>query len=176
MEHGGLEHGQTLYRKQLHVPLITRLPDGVGAGRRVAELARQLDIAPTVRALAGLPPADTPGRVLIAADGKPLPGDDEAAAETHLKFVGGGLEALMTASWKVIVHDAGNEVEVYDLAADPGEERDVASEHPVLAGFGRQRLNELAEAQPASTAPAADTPPLDSETLERLRPLGYLSN
>jgi arylsulfatase A-like enzyme len=93
-----------------------------------------------------------------------------------LKFVGGGLEALMTERWKVIVHDAGNEVEVYDLAADPGEERDVAGEHPVLAGFARQRLNELAGAQPASTAPAADTPPLDSETLERLRPLGYLSN
>jgi len=54
-EHGGLLHGRTLYEEVLRVPLLLRAP-GV-APAVVGETVDQCDIAPTLRALAGLPAA-----------------------------------------------------------------------------------------------------------------------
>jgi arylsulfatase A-like enzyme len=54
-EHGGLLHGRTLYEEVLRVPLLLRAP-GV-APAVVGETVDQCDVAPTLRALAGLPAA-----------------------------------------------------------------------------------------------------------------------
>jgi arylsulfatase len=51
-EHGGLEHGHSLYDELLHVPLIVKGP-GIEAGR-FAEPTSLLDIAPTIAQHLGL--------------------------------------------------------------------------------------------------------------------------
>lgn len=45
-------HGATVRRAQVHVPLLIRLPADRAPGRRVANLTRQIDLAPTLIRLA----------------------------------------------------------------------------------------------------------------------------
>src|SRR5207244_10762113 len=71
-EHGGFDHGRTLYQELVRVPLLVRLPSGAGGGRRVRGLARQIDVLPTVLAVLGLPvPADLPGSTLLGPGAPP---------------------------------------------------------------------------------------------------------
>jgi len=66
-DHGGFEHGHTLYDELLHVPLLVRPPGGAAKPRRVEGVVRLLDLAPTILELMGLPqPAEMTGRSLIA--------------------------------------------------------------------------------------------------------------
>ncbi|MGH8219664.1 MAG: sulfatase [Steroidobacteraceae bacterium] len=64
--HGyGAHTGPGLYNEIIHVPLIVKLP-GQTIGRRSEALAEQVDIAPTLAEIDGLPtPADWEGRSLL---------------------------------------------------------------------------------------------------------------
>lgn len=65
-EHGWWGHG-ILYQEQIHVPLLILTPGTDSGGRRVGQMVRQIDIAPTVLDLVGfegeVPPMD--GRSLV---------------------------------------------------------------------------------------------------------------
>ena len=53
-DHGGFEHGHTLYDELIHVPLIVKFPAGVEPGRHaVSEPVRVLDVMPTLEAPQG---------------------------------------------------------------------------------------------------------------------------
>lgn len=52
-EHDGFEHGHSLLPEVARVPLIVKLPDSVGAGRRVAADRSLLDLAPSLCRLVG---------------------------------------------------------------------------------------------------------------------------
>ncbi len=54
-DHGGRDHGHTLYQELLHQPLILRVP-GVPAGR-YSSMVRSIDVPATLLDLAMLPPA-----------------------------------------------------------------------------------------------------------------------
>ncbi|MGD9403340.1 MAG: sulfatase, partial [bacterium] len=61
-EHGGFEHGHTLYDELIRVPLIISLPGRVMQGTRIRNQVRLLDVTPTVFGLLGLePPAHFEG-------------------------------------------------------------------------------------------------------------------
>jgi hypothetical protein len=69
-DHGGLEHGHTLYGEQLHVPLVVRLPRGRGGGQTADEMVRSIDLLPTLGAFASpSAPGETPGMPIVRADG-----------------------------------------------------------------------------------------------------------
>ncbi|MBC8451396.1 MAG: sulfatase, partial [Planctomycetes bacterium] len=53
-DHGRVDHGHTLYRELLDVPLIVRVPGGTP--RRVATMVRSIDLANTLLELTELPP------------------------------------------------------------------------------------------------------------------------
>ena len=72
-EHGGFYHGQTLYEEMLQVPLILGGPSVTPARR--ADVARQIDIAPSVSALLGIQ-AD------VSWEGRNLLGDTAAPSHT----------------------------------------------------------------------------------------------
>jgi arylsulfatase A-like enzyme len=163
-EHGGLLHRDLLYDELLRVPLLL---DGPGIDpARPRQLVSSIDIAPTLLAWAGAPlPAALPGVSLL----DPRPGERAAviAQYAHRRF------ALRTARWKLIENVADGGVELYDLAADPGERRDLAAVHPQQ----RQRLQAALAAwrqriQPPGTRGTAVV--LDPEQEAALRALGYL--
>jgi arylsulfatase A-like enzyme len=150
-----------------------RLPGRAGAGTRVRRLARQVDVLPTVLALLSVPPPPSlAGVALLQPGGRPAAhGVEETHAETRLG--GRGVAALIAPDWKAIVRQVTDGVELYDLRSDPGERHDLAAARPVLSGYARQRL--LQVAAEATTGPGATVAPaLDAETIRRLKELGYL--
>jgi hypothetical protein len=62
----------------------------------------------------------------------------------------------------------GDKVELYDLKADPQQEKDLAPQHPDVVASLRDQLRRLAEG--ASRPGAAP----DAAQLEQLRSLGYV--
>ncbi len=108
LDHGGWKHGFTLYEEMLRIPLILRLPERERAeaqGRSIATPVDQVDIAPTLLALAGAPRAhELPGRdlrQLLVAD-RPLPGPGQASF-AWLQRPGSESTSTVAGGWKSIV-------------------------------------------------------------------------
>jgi len=177
VEHARPGHGNDLYETTAHIPLIVRLPHGERAGERVSHLVRNIDIFPTVLGLAGIPvPPGLPGQDLLTRHD-----DDRTHAYLEARLLR-SLTGIRTPQWKLIVHGAersfrGNrsppsrKIELYDLADDPGELRDVASAEP-----GRvAAMLEVLRAYPQRAAsPTPSVGELDREARDKLRALGYL--
>ncbi len=72
--------------------------------------------------------------------------------------------------WKVVLPGRASP-EVYDLVADPGEQRSMAVDHPALVGYARQRLEALRVFHPPDVGTRLD---VDAEVVDRLRRLGYV--
>ena len=128
LDHGGLQHGHTLYRELVRVPLLVRAP-GL-APRRAEERVSLIDLAPTLLDLLGVDPlAESPGRSLLPAlHGRSL-ADVPVLAELGVNARRPQV-ALGLGRHKLIVHEAEDRAELYDLAEDPLESRDVAEERP----------------------------------------------
>lgn len=82
-EHGGFEHGWTLYNEILRVPCVMIGP-GVPAGTRVSGITDSLDVFPTILANAGVDPRPF-GRLgqTLAVGGLVTSGKEETLAEQH---------------------------------------------------------------------------------------------
>lgn len=175
-EHGEPAHGLFLYQSSLHVPLVFH-GAGVKPGR-VEGAVSTAALAATLASLAGLPAASMPEvkqPLLVAKDGSPvLPSPDALLfLETHYPFHTHRWRAsrgLVRGRQKLI--DAGAP-ELYDLARDPAEGTDLAS----------QRGDEVAALQRGMQEWLDANPPLgwgvrrDSEAGERemLEALGYVT-
>jgi arylsulfatase A-like enzyme len=180
-EHGGFQHGQTLYDELLRVPLIVKLPRQDQAGTRVAAPVSLLDVAPTIAALAG---ATTTGAGFDGIDLQRLgrAGDvprRPIAAETHADAV--NLRAVRLGNLKCIENvgridrfsHPAPAMEVFDLAADPGERSPLPPSDVRFERCGAL----LRQPQPAGGTATATIPPrrpLTPEEKARLRALGYL--
>jgi uncharacterized sulfatase len=118
-EHGGVEHGHTVYDEILRVPFIMRRPGHLATGRRVEEQVRIVDAAPTVLDLLSLPvPPGLDGQSLLPI----LQGKENApriAFAENMLFAE-ERTALRTQNHKYVRWADGRE-EVYDLASDPAE-------------------------------------------------------
>jgi hypothetical protein len=107
-EHGGFEHGHSHHGEVIDIPLVLVAP-GVTPGERTGVAALQ-DLAPTLRAIAGLPHDGLDLR-------RPIPPDRVAHAFGNLYY--GPMLSARFGTTRVIV--AGDEMRVYDLATDPLE-------------------------------------------------------
>ena len=150
------EHGLTLerrlpYEESIRNPLLIRYPALVAAGARPAALASTVDVAPTLLELAGAPIGPhIQGRSLVPV----LRGDTRGWRESLLvefytyenpfpHLVDMDYRAIRTARYKYIHWmQHPDEVELYDLEADPLELRNLAGE-PRLASVQRALREEL---------------------------------
>lgn len=172
-ERGGLGHGYSLYQEVLSIPLVVKPagPPGQPAGRRSSHLAQHVDLLPTILAAAGLAlPPDLPGTDLLA----PLPpGVRQRIALSHLRYGDAFGMSATTVPWKLIVpwsRKLGEGPELYDLAADPGETRNLKRGHPVPAGYLATRIR-AEERRGRGVTP--DRAVLGEEEKKALQALGY---
>ncbi len=133
-EHGFTRHGHTLFEALLHVPLVVKLPDSAQRGRRVAALASSLDIAPTLLDLAGgTVPHGFRGLSLrgVVDRGGTLPRRTVFAEQLSPKEV---LYAGRDLRFKYIQQLIPSPAEMlFDLGADPSEERNLLPAAPEAA-------------------------------------------
>ncbi|MCB9916324.1 MAG: sulfatase [Planctomycetes bacterium] len=169
-EHGGFEHGHTLYEELLHVPLLVRFPGRVPAGAVRSDRVGLIDVAPTVCALAGVAaPAGFRGHDLLARDFAPRP------LLAHGNFWGPALSSWTSGRWKLVLvpeADGAERAELYDLEADPGEARDLAATEPARAAELRAELD-AARALLRARA-RGEAVELSPDERRRLEALGYL--
>lgn len=135
-EHGLYEHGHSLYRPSVQVPLMLRLPGAIPAGVHVEVPVSGRDVAATMLALAGSP-GTLPGQSLEALWTTPRPSSlPDVVSEVQ---AGVGLPKWFPVSkgdmyadvvgHRRTIHNGDGSIEVYDIAADPGE-------HKSLVGAG----------------------------------------
>ncbi|MGH9333223.1 MAG: sulfatase-like hydrolase/transferase [Vicinamibacteria bacterium] len=167
-EHGEDTHGFFLYQSTMRVPLLIRGP-AVPRGGRVEALARTTDIAPTVLEVLGIEaPAGFEGVSFLSRAGEIRSPEVEAYAETflpRLHFGWSELRSLRRGDWKLVLAPRS---ELYDLAADPEESRNVLSEKEEIALDLRTRLEGMKGLAPVRPDP------VDARSLASLRALGYL--
>ncbi|MHC4218861.1 MAG: sulfatase family protein [Planctomycetota bacterium] len=183
-DHDWWGHG-ILFEEQIKAPFIIRGP-GVPEGRRVPDLVRTIDIAPTVLELAGFDPGGldaADGRSLVPVlDGKspepPLVAyADSVNMLTYRSPLGEADEkndmlfAVTDGRWKYIHHlIREEESELYDLTRDPGELTNLYAVHPQEV----ERLLADLAARPFPPASSQSRGRMSPEDIERLRSLGYL--
>ena len=173
LEHGGWNHGTTLYEEAIHVPLIIKYPGGGRAGEVVTTLARGLDLAPTILDVVGLPiPLDMQGQSLCSAQVPPY-----ALSETEMEGPGNLVLALQGERYKWIWATPGNARGLpgellFDLVDDPAERVNLAFQQGDLARQMETLLWEtLARIEAESLDPEVGQ--IDEQAEELLRRLGY---
>lgn len=181
-DHGRIGHGHTLYRETTAVPLVLRAPGRVPAGVRLGR-ASLMDIVPTVLDLAGL--EDEIGK-LGPLDGESLvprlrgaAGRSEANTGRyflHLDFDSGHGLGLIEGDRKLLLSKGPYLKKVFDLAADPGERKDLYRE---TSEPERGRLAfELAKSYNLLARGALErhTTTIDEELAANIRALGYVAH
>lgn len=141
----------TLYQGGVRVPAVIRGP-GIKPGVSQA-VTLSMDWFPTVMELAGQKPTESvDGRSLM-----PLLRDASAKLERDVFwhfpcYIGGGgpCSAVRSGNWKLIEFFESGTSELYDLAADPGEQRNLAESEPKRAA---ELLAKLHAWQTATSAP-----------------------
>lgn len=174
-QRGVLEHGLSLHEELVRVPLVLHIP-WQSEARRVPEIVSLRDLGPTLLDLAGVPvPESFAGQSWTRprdAQAPPLAIGERLDLHTSRPLAWYARQG----PWKLILDGDGSRL--YHLPSDPGEEKDVGSQHPEVAA----RLeDEIRRRSPAFAGSAAEPVPLDEglspeerrKLEEALRALGY---
>lgn len=144
-EHGTFYHGHNLYNENVRVPLVIDAP-GAEPSRPDGGTVSLIDVAPTVLNIAGLKvPREMRGHdqtAVIYGTAK-LPPDRKLFLESHFTGYGVSLDymaAVIDGTDKLIENRGSRTFELYDLAADPGETRDLYADEPRRALELRREL------------------------------------
>jgi arylsulfatase A-like enzyme len=166
-------HG--LYDQNLHVPLILRCPGLVPAGQRLGGFIRQYDLAPAILDALGLGELAATNQMDGASFLPQLRGGSPAGTCDALFLTENSWmkkRGVRTHRWKLILaHEPDFHgkppVELYDLAADPGETVNLAGERPeVVAELTRRYDDWLRGRMAASGQP--DPQSYQGTTLHRI--------
>jgi arylsulfatase A-like enzyme/Flp pilus assembly protein TadD len=165
-DHGEDQHGILLYREVLQVPLLVKLPKNARAGETVKSPAALIDLFPTIANAVGAKTTTSRGIDLLASN---APTARRIYSETFYPRIHLGwseLRSLIDARHHYIQAPRS---ELYDVAADPRETRDIAADERRVAAAMRTELD---------TYPAAvqDLQKIDPEEAAKLSALGYLGN
>ena len=179
-EHGGWWHGLSLYDEQIAIPLIVKLPFSEVVEVNT-DLARSVDIAPTIATLVGLPLSEQwQGNPLISAS-LDLQNSETEYVHGHLNFEGIELRSLRTSTRKLIEANEGNKrdyapIEFYDLETDPGEQTNIAGASETEVVLFQNTLAEMNAfiSKNAAEPMGMNEGDLTQEQIDQLKSLGYL--
>jgi len=142
----GTQSWSPLYREIVDVPLLVQMPGA--APRRTSALTTLVDVPATILDLAGVdPPGNLAGRSLAPVlRGETDEHRDLVISGWPLEYQKGRITIAVDSWPRRIAHDQpftvtgrglslvvggpGDDLELYDLGDDPGEQRNVASKRP----------------------------------------------
>ena len=131
--HDSYMQGRTIYEEDVNVPLLIWYPRLYKKAARSVTIGSHVDLAPTIAEIAGFPSApDWQGRSLL--DPAHPPRAYFYVAEDHFTL------GVREGNWKYIFDLREGEEELYDLSADPTEQRNLAAAQPGRCARLRQRL------------------------------------
>ncbi len=173
LDHGGFEHGHTLYDELIHVPLLFRYPGRLPV-KVVSPTVGLIDVAPTLCQLAGVDPEPSfVGRSLL-----PLVDDEEVEDRPILSqgnFWGPPLFSWRHGGYKIVL--SKGQTALYHVSFDPLEQINLASVEPGIHDEMRANLAVAVKSARSrrwtgrgNQRPAVTLLPAE---LERLRALGY---
>jgi arylsulfatase A-like enzyme len=179
-EHGGYQHGHSMYDEVLAVPLLIKLPRASAKGSIETRVSTEF-VMPTILELSGIKQArschSAPSLAPLMAAG----GDINAQ---HVLLHSGScyqenLDAVIFRNHKLIRRLDSNREELYDLDSDPLERRSLLDSAPALAEVGRRTLSDRSEilkrVRACYQASEKRMPATGRQRIEQLRSLGYLN-
>jgi arylsulfatase A-like enzyme len=172
MEHGKILHGTSYYDETIAIPLILRGP-GLPRGLRVEALTSLIDLPPTILGLLGREVPPSMQGVDLSADWTP----GRSRAQRSFVFAEADWQNEVPAlyrmvrdeRYKLILNTRDESVELYDMAADPAETRDVSQQLPEQTA----NMRDAARRYMSDEFRAESTEQPSPEALEQLRALGY---
>jgi arylsulfatase A-like enzyme len=178
-DHGGFEHGHTLYDELVLIPLVIKFPASMDLPKRVVQpQVRILDVMPTVFEILGVPsPESFVGQSLMRVVRGETNADLDALCESTL--YGAPLVALRGPRYKYImelVEDATGKGQLYDWREDPLERNDLAAELPEKSDELRAELIRTYRDHLVVASGMSEPKPvnLDPKRIDQLRSLGYI--
>jgi arylsulfatase A-like enzyme len=131
----------SLYEGGIRAAAFATWPGRIPAGQRIREPVHVVDWYPTLLSLAGRPKDGRPP--LDGGDIWPVLASHGKSPHTEiLVATGPRTAALRRGDWKLIAGE-GRPPELYDLATDLGERRDLADREPERLADMRRRMDEL---------------------------------
>jgi len=178
-DHGGWGHGQTVYDELMRVPLIIAGP-GV-MPRTVETPVSAIDLIPTLAALSGVAPAASWQGVSLAPL---LRGEDPVPPArpcfgrgTGIRVESEPLEMVVVGEYKLVRGVRSGALALYNVLDDPGEQVNLAAQHPDLVAEAAALLAEwrATHATPLVEFYGGEKGAANKdEMLEQLRAIGYL--
>ncbi len=143
-EHEMYRHGFELWEELIHVPLLVHLP---GIEPRTIDVPRSgIDLAPTILELLEVEPDPSYQGVSLAAElrgAEPKP--RAVIADLPRTSDNDRRRALIWGKHKLIAHGDDEYFKLFDLEADPQEQRDLARKEPELLKQMRQRYQDASK-------------------------------
>lgn len=132
-------HKRDMYEGGIRTPAIARWPGKIKPGTVSHQIWAFCDFLPTMADLTGTPaPHGIDGCSILPAL---LSGNAVEHPPLYWEFHERGFDqAARIDDWKVVRHGRNGPLELYDLKGDPGEQQDVAAEHPDVVDRFRKYL------------------------------------
>lgn len=138
--HESTGHGGTLFDEAMRVPLIFWNPRLFAGGQRLEKTGSHVDINPTMAHLMNVEPhpqwqgaslfsPQHPGRAYMAID------------------LSGFVFGVCDGRWKYMLHATQGFEQMYDLASDPLELREISSQHSERVKEFRQRISAFVKSE-----------------------------
>ncbi len=171
-DHRGWFHGHSIYEELTGCALAYRPPGGLAPGRVISRPVSQLDLWATLFTILGMesPPLHQ-GESIPELLGEPAPSSRRAVVSELPPH----LYSLRLGRWKLIQRGpvGAPQLQLFDLAADPREQIDLAGALPDTLALLHDHLTGLIAGRSQTRLGSVQTS-IDPRTLERLRSLGYV--
>ena len=174
-DHGLVGHANSLYDELMRVPLIVYSGGGGFTPGRISVPVGHVDVLPTLRELAGLPPDPRNvgwSLVPLLRAGQWERGERPLLAHLVEFDEKHEVRAVVLGRYKLVERRPGRAA-LFDLEADPGESRDLAERHPEIVARLRDAY-ERTEAGSTRYGQDGRETQLTPEAVEKLRALGYV--
>ncbi len=127
-EHGMYKHAFELWEVLARVPLIVKAPGALP--KRIEEPRTHIDLAPTILDLMRVPLIDGMQGTSLAPEiyGAPPQEREAIVLELSEDTNNPARRAIIEGDYKLISFDGGAKKSLFNLAKDPGEEKDLSSE------------------------------------------------